>query len=484
MATVNLNLCFPLSKSGTRSPLPKQQTFISLVMDPKGPKYVAYYGGVGSGKSLILCISMLMQAVVYGGEYVIARQFMPELRRTTMKQFLEICPKELIIEHRIADAEIHLKAANGKKAIVYFVGLDEPGKLRSLNLSGYGIDEASQVSEESFLLLQGRLRNPNGLRKGLMVGNPAGHNWVYHYFVKQDMFKSEMAKRDFRLILAPSTENVHLPDEYIKSMQETYTKERWEREVMGSFDSFSGQIYTEFRRDVHVIKPFAIPKEWTRIIGADHGFVNPAAAVWGAVDYDGNIYIYREFYESGWLIEEICKGHKTTREPGIAVLSSREKIDGMYLDPSTKRGVGQTGSSDWDVYLEHMPRKIPIIPAQNAVEAGIDRVKSYLKINERTGKPRLYIFDTCTNLIETLVTYQWAELPDNQKGIKNPKEEPKKHNDHLPDALRYLCMSRPETPILTSKREQLDNDFSLEGSIRRELYDIKNPNPKDPYKDL
>jgi hypothetical protein len=44
---------------------------------------MAYFGGVGSGKSLILCITMLIQGIMHGGEYVIARQYMPELKRTT-----------------------------------------------------------------------------------------------------------------------------------------------------------------------------------------------------------------------------------------------------------------------------------------------------------------------------------------------------------------------------------------------------------------
>jgi len=424
-----------------------------------------------------------MQGVLHGGEYVIARQFMPELRRTTMKQFLDIVPKELIIEHRIADAEITIRASAGKKATFYFVGLDEPGKLRSLNLSGFGIDEASQVSEESFLLLQGRLRNLNGLRKGIIVGNPAGHNWIYQYFIKQDMFKTLEAKKQYKLILAPSTENTHLPEGYVQSLMDTWSKERVDREVYGSFDSFSGQIYTEFRRDVHVIKPFRIPEEWTKIIGADHGFVNQAAMIWGAVDYDGNIYIYREFYESGWLIEEICKGNRKTNQQGLVGLSFREKISGMYLDPSTKRSVGQKGESDWDVYEQNLPRKIPLIPAANSVQTGIDRVKTYLKINERTGKPRIYIFDTCPNLIDTLVTYRWAELPDNQKGVKNEKEEPKKVDDHLPDALRYLVMSQPETPKNETIRNKLERDFSIEGALRRELFEKRNPIPKDPFGD-
>lgn len=480
---INLNAAFPVGRDGGQGPLPKQKLFMDAVLDAQGPSYVAYMGGVGSGKSLILCVTMLTQGIMHGGEYIIARQFMPELRRTTMKQFLEVCPPELIVEHRIADAEIHIKSAVGKPAVFYFVGLDEPGKLRSLTLSGFGIDEATQVSEEAFLLLQSRLRNAKGLRKGILVGNPAGHDWIYSYFLSKKQFNNEAAKSKYRLILAPSTENVHLPDGYIQGMLDSYSKERIDREIMASFDSFAGQIYNEFDRNVHVIEPFEIPKEWTRLIGGDHGFVAPAAFLWGAVDYDGDIYIYKEFYQREWLIEEIVKGHSKTKEPGLIQMNGKDKVEGIYLDPSTKRRVGQRGASDWDAYLESMPSKWPLLPAFNDVTSGIDRVKSYLKIHSKTHKPRLYIFNTCHNLLEEIVQYRWDELSDSQKGHKNEKEQPKKYKDHACDALRYLIMSRPDSPSVKDvRREAIENGYyKAETAIQQELENIKRPKVKDPF---
>lgn len=480
MATIDLNKAFPPGKDGSQGPLPKQKQFLDQLLDARGPQYIAYMGGVGSGKSLILCIAMLTQAVTHGGDYVIARAFMPELRRTTMRQFLDICPPELIIEHRVADAEIHLRTATGKKSIIYFVGLDEPGKLRSLNLSGFGIDEASYVTEEAFLLLQSRLRNVQGLRKGILVGNPMGHNWIYQYFLKKAIFKTKQDAAKYCLIVAPSTENVHLPEGYVEGMMASYSKDRIEREIMGSFDSFAGQIYTEFNRNVHIVKPFDIPKEWPRRIGMDHGFTNPTAALWIATDYDNNVYVYREFYKSGWLIEEVCKGNKKTKEHGIVGLSKKEEIEGIWIDPSTKAKRGQTGGSDWDIYLENIPKKWSLVPANNEVNAGIDRVKSFLKPHIKTNKPKLFIFDTCVNLIEEMTQYRWAELPEGSRGSKNELEKPHKYNDHACDALRYIIMSLPEGPDEIKRNDHWTTPATL---IQKELQEIRNPKPKDPFSD-
>ena len=479
---VDLNACFPKSeKDGGQAPLPKQAEFLQDVLDPKGPKYTLYCGGVGSGKTLIGCITMLAMAIQYPGDYLICRQFLPELKITTLKTFLEICPPELIHEYRVADGIVRVKAAGGKLSNVIFRQLEEPDKLRSLNLSGFYIDESSQVSEAAFMLLQGRLRGP-GIRKGFLTTNPNGHDWQYQWFVKQDMFNNPDAKKAYKLIRAPSTENTHLPEGYVESMLASWSPERIKREIEGSFDAFEGMVYHEFRRDLHVIQPFVIPSDWPRIVGIDHGYRNPAAWVWGAVDYDDNVYIYREFYEREWLIEEIIKGNKKQNKPGILAMSKGEKITQARIDPSVRAVRGATGVTDWDVYLDNLPKDFPLMLANNDKAPGIDRIKSYLKVNPSNNKPRLFIFNTCSNLIDEMSKYRYQELTHTQQGKQSEKEEPRKVDDHALDALRYLIMSRPDAPNPTPEVYKKFNYTSLEGRMFRELEEIRNPKDyKDPF---
>jgi PBSX family phage terminase large subunit len=477
---IDIGACFPEAADGTRSPLPKQAEFMRAVLDPNGPKYVLYCGGIGSGKTLIGCITMLTMAIQYPGDYLIARCYAPELKITTLKTFLEICPKELIDEYRVADGIVRIKASGGGTSNIIFRQLEEPDKLRSLNLSGFYIDESSQVSEAAFMLLQGRLRG-KGLRKGILTTNPNGHDWQYSWFVRQDMFQNPEAKRSFQLIRAPSTENTHLPEGYVSGMMATWSPERIKREIEGSFDAFEGMVYHEFRRDVHVIKPFVIPREWVKVIGIDHGYRNPAAWVWGAVDYDDNIYIYREYYRKEMLIEEILKGRPSQNIQGTLTMGKGEAISAALIDPSTRARRGTTGLSDYDAYLEHLPTDFPLKLANNEKTAGIDRVKSYLKINPNTNKPRLFIFDTCSNVIEEMSKYRYAEQHTNQVGMSNEKEEPRKVDDHAMDALRYLVMSRPEAPNIEQDVYKKIKYNSLEGSLYRELQAFKKPKPADPF---
>lgn len=477
---IELNSCFPEDSSGNRGPLPKQLEFMRLALSTNGPKYILYAGGVGSGKTLIGCITVLAWALMHPGDYLISRQFSPELADTTLRTFKDICPKELLHEERIADRIVKIKSQGGKLSTILFRQLEEPDKLRSLNLSGFYIDESSQVSEAAFLLLQSRLRG-NGLRKGILTTNPNGHDWQYTWFVKKDGLKEEV-KDKFKCIQASSKENTHLPEDYVPMMMATWSPERIQRDIEGSFDAFEGMVYHEFRRDKHVVQPFVIPKEWTRIIGIDHGYRNPSCWLWGAVDYDDNVYIYREFYEREWLIEEICKGNPKVNKPGVIQLMKNESIMTAVIDPSTMAERKGPGTSDYQTYYEHLPSKFPLALANNDVTAGIDRVKTFLKIQPTTNQPKLFIFSTCTNLIDELSRYRYPELTHGQQGRVNEKEKPQKVDDHAVDALRYLIMTRPEGPdekLSVWKRIKYN---SGEGRLYRELQGIKKPKTgKDPF---
>lgn len=479
---LDLNNCFPEGKAGARGPLPKQAEFMQTVLDLNGPKFVLYAGGVGSGKTLIGCITILTLALLYPGDYLVCRLYLPELKLTTYKTFLEICPPELIAEHRVADGVIKIKSANGKVSNVIFRGLDEPDKHRSLNLNAAYIDEASQVSEQAFVLLQSRIRGAH-VRKIYMTTNVAGHDWLHRLFVKQDHLTPE-ARKMFHLVHAPSTDNVHLPEGYVQGMLATWSEDKVQREIYASWDSFSGQVYSEFRRDVHVINPFKIPDDWVRVVGADHGYRNYTAWIWGAVDYDDNIYIYKEFYEREWLIEEICKGNKKENKPGVLQMCKGEKITQVRIDPSVRAVRGATGFSDWDIYQDNLPKDFPLMLANNDKQAGIDKVKSYLKINPRTNKPRLFIFSSCVNLLDEMSKYRYKELSHAQIGKQSEKEEPVKVDDHAMDAFRYLVMSRPEPPSPDLEIYKRIPYASLQGAIYRDLKQLRSKDDgKDPFGD-
>jgi hypothetical protein len=77
----------------------------------------------------------------------------------------------------------------------------------------------------------------------------------------------------------------------------------------GDWDVFGGQVFDEWRRERHVIKPFAMPQDgWRRFYVLDWGYAKPYALVKPAVNYDGKVIQYGEIY--GCLRGEVNKGTK------------------------------------------------------------------------------------------------------------------------------------------------------------------------------
>jgi len=79
------------------------------------------------------------------------------------------------------------------------------------------------------------------------------------------------------------------------------------------------------------------------------------------------------------------------------------------------------------------------------VFSGIQRVKSYLK--NANGESKLFIFNTCKNMIREIKSYRWG------KG-----ESPVKTDDHSMDELRYFIMSKPENKA----PKEIMNEVQLE----------------------
>lgn len=355
---------------------------------------------------------------------LVCRATYPELRDTTRREFLSIVTDQLYMkegrDYTFNRAENHFRFTNGSE--VLFRSLDDPDKFKSLNLGFFYIDEASEANEEIFLMLQGRLRQKGVRRCGYMTSNPEGHNWLWKWFVATQ-------KPGYAFFHAPTTENTHLPQDYIEALMQY--PENWRRRYMeGSFDVFEGQVYPMFDYDIHTIDPFDI-RHWEIVETIDHGVRNPTAYLQAAVDPDGNIYICDEHYQAGQLVSHHANVIQSKRKG--------KKISYTIIDPACKQTNGINGMSVIDEYIDC---GVHPTPGNNDVIAGINRVSEFLKIDPLTNKPKLFIFRTCENLINELQQYKWEKLKPGKD--QNEPEKPVKVNDHAADALRYLIMSRPE----------------------------------------
>lgn len=432
-------------------PLPKQEKFLYFIELRDDIKFIWYCGGFGSGKSFIGSHAVIRHAMQNPkGRSLIARQTMVDLKATTMKTFFEVLDPRLIMKWNKTESLLTL--INGHE--IYFWGLDNIEKLKSLEIGMFWIDEVNEVAELTFNVLKGRLRNKHHKKRlGILTSNSEGKNWTYKQFVLGKGIRTQQDLEKYRIIKAPSNENTNLPDDYLDVLN-SYTGDLFERYVKASWNVFEGQIFPDFHREIHVIKPFALPDTWKRIGGIDHGERNPSTFLWCAVNGQGDLIFYREYKKSGEFVDQHVKN--------IKELNEGDKLEYVEIDPSVKSVRGASGRKVDTEYKEEwikvFKEQMPIRYANNDVNAGIARVHKYLRLDpakqhittKKNGAPKIYIFDTCTELVDELEGYKWKKIsPTNEN---DPDEAPRKKDDHLVDPMRYIIMSRPDIKQASAHR--------------------------------
>lgn len=428
-------------------------------------RFSGYGGGFGNGKTLAGALKTYNHCMANKDAFfLVGRRHATDLEDSTQRDFLNLFGHMGKFSPKNKSFKFYIQG--NPWAEVIFRHLDDMQSLTNMNLSGFWIDQAEEVSEDAFDFLVGRIRRPVKHREGFITFNMNGHDWIWRRFLKKvgrDGKKLPNAS-DYFLVTASTLENrSNLPEDYIKGLM-SQPKEYIKRFVYGSFDVFAGQIYDEFNPSIHVIAPFQIPNTWERFRSIDHGQNNPTSCHWYAVDFDGNIYVYQEYYQEKTVVSQHVK---MIKEMSKIRTSDGRLIDDHYsytmIDPSTHAKTREKDGYLFSVADEYLDAGLATIAAQNDVLAGINRVKEYMRVNPERfhpflkdvdgdavmGSPKLFIFENNENMIEEIGQYKWktyANSSANNIDRDEVNEAPIKRKDHAVDDLRYAIMSRPKTP--------------------------------------
>jgi phage terminase large subunit-like protein len=231
------------------------------------------------------------------------------------------------------------------------------------------------------------------------------------------------------------TENPYLDEEevdtYLGSLDEDELKVRGH----GKFTRKGGRVYKKFSIDTHVIPPID-PTElrsanYKWYMSLDHGFNNPTAVLWHAVDRDGRIITFSEHYEAEGTIEYHAEVIKTREKMW------RRQPDIRVCDPALAQRNPVTGTS---IQTEYAMRGIGMALGNNDVITGVAKVNQYLD-NAADGKPNWLITANCANLIREMGRLRWKTWASTkQQSENNPHDQIHKKDDHACDSARY-CFS-------------------------------------------
>lgn len=406
---------------------------------------ILYGGAIRSGKTQASCRQVVHWAWRFGGTHLIARRTYRELEDSTKKVFLRgdgavpaACPAELIENYRAADNKVILR--NG--AEVLFRSLENPkeaeDKIKNITLASFFIDQAEELDgNDNYNLYQtmlGRLSDPRGPRKAILVANPGPEtHWLHTRFVDPELRQPYTAYIHTTLF----DNEEHLPVRYVETQirRKDSDQEWYDRYVLGKWGSFGGKRFKIWNPNVHVIEPVQLDKSWEFLEGIDYGYQNPLCVLWCAITHENRWYMIAEHYESERPISYHAGRIKEIREElGISPSA-------IYLDPSAWATERQYESAA----AEFFDYGIWVTKAQNDRIGGWNRIDEMLHEKLEDGLPRLQIFNTCKNLIR--------ELPNLK--IKDETDDVEKRLDHAADTARYLCMSRTPAPIRGDAEEQV-----------------------------
>jgi PBSX family phage terminase large subunit len=358
------------------------------------------------------------------------------------------------------------------------------------------IEELTQIqSENRYLKLISSCRStiPELRPQVFATTNPGniGHLWVKQRFIDPAPSNKPFIDADgIKRIFIPATidDNPVLstadPD-YVKRLDALkFTDEALYRAWRyGDWDIFVGQVYKEWRQDVHVIDKLPINLDiCKKYIGFDWGYNDPASFHWIAVTPENeygvrHYYVYRELYGSEVTPKAWAKE--------IADIVRDEPVEFMVMphDTYAHLGGGNPIEQQFREVFREMQVHINLVPAEaQSHRAKINRqslMHEALSIAP-DGKPYLQIHTNCRNIIRTLPALPYDD--------KKPEEIDDNSEDHAFDSLTYglYRITKGQGFITTSKtNEQRTESFVIDeqGKAVGLSYDpgqaLKNNNTRD-----
>ncbi len=410
-------------------PLPSQRAFHECEARFKG-----FSGPIGSGKSQALCQEAIRMSYMNPGRTgLLGAPTYPMLRDATQASLLEILDEAGIrYEHNKSEHTLIFQDTQSK---ILLRAVDEFERLRGTNLAWFGLDELTYTQENSWLRLEGRLRDPRARRlEGFAVWTPKGFDWVYKKFIAPDR------PEGYAAIRAQANENRYLLDrlpDFYSQLARSYDDKFYRQEVLGEYLSLTGgMVYSSFSREANLRAATAeasAPLLWALDFNVD-----PMSSL--VAQIRGRTVV---------VLDEIVIRNGTTREACEEFLRRFGKHEGEIAIYGDAAGYQQqtTGSTDYEIIRDHFSvssnlRTKYLVPKSNPMVR--DRINlTNSKLRSAANTVELVVDPRCKELIKD---FEQVAYKADSCQIDKDKD---RLRTHLSDALGYLLWQecRPTVKI-------------------------------------
>ena len=438
-------------------------------------RQVGYGGARGGGKSWFVRWKAALLCLNYPGIKIL-------ITRRTYKELLNnhIEPLKAMLRGlaRYNAGEKCFRFPNGSSIWFGYCACDaDLGQYQGAEYDVWFCDEAGQFLESWIQQIDACIRGVNDFpKRSYYTLNPGGpsHGYFKRIFIDKK-YKEGENPQDYAFIQALCTDNQALMEsqpEYLRALEKLPEKLRnaW---LHGRWDIFEGQFFEEFRevpdeslcrragisqeqalaqrRFTHVIEPFDLNagacRGWNLLRSYDFGYAKPFSVGYWAVDYEGTLYRILELYG---CTGEPNQGVKWTPEEQFKAMAELESThpwlkgrrfldsvaDPAIWDASRGESIAQTAAR-FGIYFT---------PGDHHRISGWMQVHYRMQFDEE-GFPRMYVFSCCKAFIRTMPLMMYSKT--------NPEDLDTELEDHCPDEVRYLCMSRPIAPMTPVKQKSL-----------------------------
>lgn len=412
-------------------------------------------GGKGSGKTYVLMVDPLRYAGCKHTRALLLRRTIPDVRDIIHKAKL-LYPKAYPgVDWREQDKSF-VFPSGARIEFGFAETLSDLPRYQGQNYTYVGIDEIADFpfAEELLTYIRANIRTVDPINAPPLLRLSANPGAVSSAYIKKEFIdqgtpnetfwksvdvydprtqQKRVVKISKKYIHSTVFDNAHLlkDDSYLATLAglpETKRKQ-W---LSGDWDVAENASFPEFDDAAHIISPFDIPRGWKRIRGMDWGYSSEAVVLWGVVNNDGQLIIYREWVFKGKTAMVAAQEGKS-KEIG-------EEISMGILDSSAWQQRGTIGESIGETMQAYWGRWIP--SSRSRVAGKLSRVgrknliHEYLALDPMTGVPRMRITNNCRHLIKCLkgvpLDPNNVEMYDTDSSL-----------DHAPDALGYLLQGRP-----------------------------------------
>ena len=208
-----------------------------------------YQGGYGSGKTFAGSLLGILLALKFPGiRGLVGAQTYTLVRDTTLQTYFEHLDNFGFTEGKDYDWSSSLQKLTFKNGSeILFRHFDEPNKLKSLNLGFVEIEEMSDIPYDTFKMLLGRMRQKVKKSWKDFTYRIFGHTnpetcrgWVYKTF-------KENKSPNYRLISAPTTQNIYLPKGFCDELKKVYDEQYYNIFVLAQNGEYNnGLVIKDF----------------------------------------------------------------------------------------------------------------------------------------------------------------------------------------------------------------------------------------------